>query len=295
MIPDSPLVATHARLHGVGAPGGLSPSQASALESALVRGEDAAEAAAHLGLDARVVASLAVQCPPDAPAAVTGLALLLAEQEAAQVQLRSAIGHPLLLAAGLLFATGMVVGVGAPAFDRLPAAPPSDGAGVLLVVMLPVIGLLLALAASLTAGLRLPGIGDIRRQVEAAAVLDCARVLCGAGTSLPSALRAGAAWCSAGRGARCLDLARALEAGGSTPTPEGVLLDPAEARMLFAAARTGTLAPSLEALSTHRRTALQRAIPAFVARVQTVAVLLAGLGVVSVGAFFFRGYSLALA
>jgi type II secretory pathway component PulF len=295
MTEPTPLRATYARLHDMGMPGALAVPQAIALEAALSRGEPASEAAARLGLDARLVDSLAVEAPTDAPSAVRGLALLLAEHEAARTRLRSTVAYPLLLASSLSLATAMVLGMGVPALSHLPGSSAVHTGGVTLGVVALVIASLVALSAALAGRVRLPGIGDIHRQLDSAAVLQCLRVLTASGVGLPAALRAGASWCGARHGARCRSLAQALARGGSVDTATGVVLfEHSEVRMLFSAAQAGTLRPSLEALSAHRRAVVSRRIPDFIARVQTVSVCITAVGVITVGVTFFREYSRAV-
>ena len=90
-------------------------------------------------------------------------------------------------------------------------------------------------------------------------------------------------------------LAQALARGGSVDTATGVVLfEHSEVRMLFSAAQAGTLRPSLEALSAHRRAVVSRRIPDFIARVQTVSVCITAVGVITVGVTFFREYSRAV-
>ena len=228
---------------------------------------------------------LAEAGPTDVPAARLGLEVLHTELTRQDTVLRGAAAWPLTLALSLTLASLVVVGVGLPALAGLPGA---GGARWPLAGVVVSIILLVGLANG--AWWRIPG--RARTALAMLAAVEGARVLVHAGADLPRALRATAPW--AGPSVR--DLARALESGEVSPPSVARAqarspLGPFETRMLLAAAGAGQAEPALEALVAAGRARVDRLVPREAARVHLVGVILAAMGVLSLGAAWFSAYS----
>lgn len=278
------LRGTLVRLGENGMAGGLPAPAADELVRALERGASPSELAGVAGLDRRIAATLTGVPISDLPAVLGALTGILAEVDTGARRVRAAASYPLALALAVIVAGSITGGVSVPALSRVASAPILPGVAFVLPATLLVI-----LALSVWTRLPLPFLSEGWRLLDGLAFVASLGALTRVGVPLPAALRASAAW---GGRAGALALAYALESG-SAPGRAG-LVDPFEAAALVAAARAGTLEPTLDALTDQRRIEVARRLPEAVARVHVTSLILAGLAVLAVGVSLFSAYSNAL-
>ncbi len=207
------------------------------------------------------------------------LAQLAGELAVADQTLRGAAAYPLVLALTVLGCGSIVVTVGLPALTLLPgghAAPTWPVAAALGGAVV----LLVLLAAAVAQRLPVPGLALGRQRLDGFALVSATRTLVAGGAELPRALRASAGWCTNPVVAE--QLARALEAGGSTGTA-APLLSPFETALLLSGAREGVAGPTLHALADARSLALPRDLHRAVARVELTGLVLAGAALAVLG------------
>ncbi len=291
----APVVELQARLERLSAnghPAGLGPVEARGLAAALEAGAPLREVAARFGLDPALAARVEASGVTDGVAALSGALLVAAEAASGDRSLRSAATYPLVLAASVALAGAVVAGLLVPALGATSAAG-WGGAAPLLALGLALL-LLILLSLSVFTRLPVPGVAPVWRRLEAVALLGAAVVFVEAGAPLPRAIRAAAGGLSAGAEGDGLALAAWLEAGAGPGSAPGVgrgLLHPYEVAQLVAAARAGAALPTLRALLEHRRLSLERALPEAALRVELLALVLAGIGLLGVGAAFFSFYA----
>lgn len=224
----------------------------------------------------------------DRPAVAAALDALAVELGGWDTSLRNAAVYPAVLATAVLVSGAVVGAMGLPALAMLPGGaavplwPAAVGVGVSA-------GSLFLLAGLVRRGARVPALARGWNRLDGFALLASTRILTTAGMSLPAALRASATWCAQPETA--IGLARALESADPSPRVAG-LLDAFEAALLLGAARGGVEGATLEALTEARRTALGREIPAEAERLELLSLLLAGVGIASVGGAWMWAYSL---
>lgn len=246
----------------------------------------------------RLLHSLPAAGIPVSPELSAAWSALSERRLAAVRQLQAAATYPLSLSLGIALAGAMVVGFAAPSLALLPSGAASEREDLLLIGLGLALALLSGLGLVVLTRLPLPGVGLGWQSIDAWTLLEGTRLLCEAGAELPQALRVAGDACDRAGQAQALALSRALEAGGtearaSSSAPAGPL-QPIEVQTLLNAARTGTVAPLLQALAVHRRVGLERLLPAAVDRVQYTALVVAGLAVLAIGATLFEVYSDAL-
>ncbi len=287
------LADSLARLHANGHPLGLARERAQALARDLGGGMPLERVAERAGLDPRLVEPCVTAGVADPAAALLGLIRVLGPTSSHRRTLRAAGSYPLVLAVVITATAGLVLGVMGPAMATLPlAGEPGSPALLALALALAVLALLV-LAATVLGRVPLPWIGEVWRDLDGYAFLAGLEVLSAAGAPLPAAVRGAACWCRGAPRQRAMELARSLEAGRAPPVL-APLLAPLEASMLHAAARADALPATLEALVRQRVFALARQVPTATIRVHTVALVLAGLGMLVVGGSFFFVYSQAV-
>jgi hypothetical protein len=217
----------------------------------------------------------------DRPAVAAALDALAVELGGWDTSLRNAAVYPAVLATAVLVSGAVVGAMGLPALAMLPGGaavplwPAAVGVGVSA-------GSLFLLAGLVRRGARVPALARGWNRLDGFALLASTRIL-------PAALRASATWCAQPETA--IGLARALESADPSPRVAG-LLDAFEAALLLGAARGGVEGATLEALTEARRTALGREIPAEAERLELLSLLLAGVGIASVGGAWMWAYSL---
>jgi len=269
---------------------GLDEDQAAALITALGSGTPLAAAAAQAGLDTRLTQAVQRSTVADVPAALSGQVQIAAALTTNTQRLRAAGTYPLVLAAAVLMASGMIAGVMTPALADMSSdvisPAPLLGATALSA------GLLGLLAAAVHGRLPLPLLNGWSL-VHRGAFLESLAQLTAAGAPLPAALRASAVWCLPSQQRDAEGLAQALEAG--TASSGGTLLAELEAAMLVGGAQTGTTALAAEALAAQDRIQRSRTLPSAILRIHTAALLIAGVAVLAVGIAFFSVYGNVLA
>lgn len=286
----SDLQGALVRMNRNGLRSGLDDARAAGLIQALAAGASVNAAGEQAGLDERLIQALQRASVADVPAALAGQIRIVAALSTNAQRLRAAGTYPLVLAAAVLMASGVIAGVMTPALhnlaDNAVSSTPLLGVTALCAVLLAL------LAAAVHGRVRLPML-DGWSMVHRAAFLESLAQLTAAGAPLPAALRASAVWCLAGQRTDAEALAQALDAGSRSSG--GTLLAPLEATMLVGGAQTGTAALAAAALAAQDRVRLSRSLPDAVLRIHTTALLIAGGAVLAVGIAFFSVYGHVLA
>lgn len=280
------------RLHANGHPAGLGPAEARGLAVALEAGAPLGEVAARFGLDRALAERVQAAGSKDGVVALQGALLVAGEAAAGAQALRSAGTYPLVLAASVALSGAVVAGLLVPQVEALPMGA-AGGLGPLLALGLAV-SVLVLLALAVFTRLPLPLLGPVWARIEAQALLGGTLAFLEAGATLPGAVRAAAGGLSRGAAEEGRALAAWLEAGagdGAAPREGSGLLHPYEVAQLVAAARAGAALHTLRALLEHRRLALERALPEAAARIELLSLLVAGSGLLGVGAAFFSLYT----
>ena len=287
------LAALLARLNRGPGGAGLPEAAARRLTEALDRGLPLAQAADGVRLDGRVAKAAEASGAEDLPAALGGLAALAAEVDAGARRLRSAALYPLVLAAVVAIAGGILVGAALPALRLMPGGALQQSGGLLVALLATAAILLVALSGVVLGRLRVPWLSDGWTLLDRYAFVASLEVLLRAGAPLIGAVRGSAAWSRGRARDAAMCLARSLEAG-EAPARLAPLLAPYEAVALAGAARTGTVTETVAALTVVRRTSLTRVLPDTVIRVHACALLLGGGALLAVGVTLFQAYSRAV-
>ncbi len=282
------LRATLLGLHQAGLAGGLAPEKAEALVRALSGGSSLDSAGAQVGLDGRLVRALGGAAAPDLPGALTGLAPLLASWGNGALRLRSAGSYPLVLAVSGAVAWSAMAGLGFPALGRMPggggnpsALLVAGGAGALMALVL--------LASAVLGRLRVPWLSVGWVQLDRSAFMGCVCVLHEAGASPPEALRGALAWLPGSDRAARDPLADALVAGLARP-PSHPLLAQEELTLLSSAAAHGVFGSAARALALQQQVTERSCLPQAAIRIQALALLIAGAGVLSLWASWYLAF-----
>jgi hypothetical protein len=277
-------------LHAGGLRPGLPPAAARTLVEALDRGSPLAEAATLAGLDPRLAEVAGEAQPSDTPALLAELARLAARLDTATRQLRVAGSYALALAVAVGVAAVAVLGLALPTLAIVPGSESFPVAPVLLVGAGVAVGLEIAMGLVVVGRVRVPWLSDGWTTLDRYAFVRTLDVLLQAGTPLPVAVRAAGRWGGGATQSAATGLARSLEAGEQAESAPP-LLGPFETRMLVGAAASGAATETAGALAAQHQVAIERVLPDAVVRIQAVAVVLAGVAVLALGAAFFSGYS----
>jgi hypothetical protein len=269
-------VAALARVRGASAP---DPGAVAALlrDLGAETGDTAAwhaTAPERAGIPAPVVRALALARPPELPQAATALLTLHALHGQQVRRLRSAAAYPVSLLFPLGVAWSVLASVGLPALARVGAAT-TAAPGPLGFPLVPfALGLLGLLVIALLVGRTVPGLRPVWDEVDDVLFLGAVRAPSLHGAEPRAALRGAAALVPGRIAAQALHVADNLEAyrhDGPAAWPWGeFLLGAAQAR-IFAESAAAALAQATILLDRH--------LPDHLARVQLVAMLIAGAAV----------------
>jgi hypothetical protein len=154
-------------------------------------------------------------------------------------------------------------------------------------------GTLALLAAAVAGRVRLERLDPGWARLDGLAFVGLVRALHAQGLDLAAAAAAASGWCRGAEAEAAKQVGRDLAAGADA-LQGGRLLDSFEAGLLAAAAREGVAAAALDALWLSRQHVAQREIPGAVARVEFLALAIAGCGVLAMAVGFALAYGRAL-
>lgn len=242
--------------------------------------------------DPRAVTLVRLASPPDAPALLEKADASSRYVAAWERQVRAVAAWPLMLSVSISLAASVLVGVAAPALQAtVLAREPVSLAPLWASLVLAFIGFALISGASL-GWIPLSALGAFRVVRDACFTLLLADSVEG-GVPLPVALRVCGEVCGGDSVPAGAALARALESGAVMP-PAVRVPGELEARMLFVAARTGTLTAAAQALRSLARARLERTAPRLMARARLLALGLAAVCLLSCAVTFYLMYLHAL-
>ncbi len=254
----------------------------------LGQGVPPASVAKEVGLSTRALEAWAVARPGASREGLEALLLLGGEVDRRERTARGAATWPLVLLVAALLSSAVVWSATLPALALLPLG---GGEVSLLPAVLSVLGsslALLFLGVGVLSRAPLPGLQRMWSSIDRYAFATCAQLLHAGGVPLTDALRAAARWLPAHARRHGEDIARSLEAGGANAPRSSAALDPVALGLLLAAAKSGTAAHLLTALSATTQVTMAREVPREVSRLHTLSLVLAGLAtLVNFATFYF--------